>query len=106
MGRGAVRSIDFKAVREAAIEILGEISEDTESVVKRDYYGRVYNKYYDKTGHKMHSNNYIPTERILHYISEDFLNKNGWKSCSRQMMMKHLEGSHIKAVRCITRLVP
>ena len=106
MGRGNVKSIDFKAVREAAIEILDEISEDAENVVKKDYYARVYNRYYDKTGHKMHYNNYIPTERILHYISEDFLNKNGWKSCSRQMMMKHLEGSHIKAIRCITRMVP
>lgn len=106
MGRGNVKSIDFKAVREAAIEILDEISEDTENVVKKDYYARVYNRYYDKTGHKMHYNNYIPTERILHYISEDFLNKNGWKSCSRQMMMNHLEGSHIKSIRCITRMVP
>ena len=69
MGRGNIKSIDFKAVREAAIEILDEISEDAENVVKKDYYARVYNRYYDKTGHKMHYNNYIPTERILHYIS-------------------------------------
>ena len=69
MGRGNIKSINFKAVREAAVQVLGEISEDTESVVKRDYYGKVYNKYYDKTRHKMHYNNYIPTERIVHYLS-------------------------------------
>jgi hypothetical protein len=105
MGRGNIKSINFKAVREAAVQVLGEISEDTESVVKRDYYGRVYNKYYDKTRHKMHYNNYIPTERIQGILSENFFNENGWKSCTRRKMMNHLEGRHIKAVRCITRLV-
>ena len=99
MGRGNVKSLDWKSIREAAVEALGE------HVVKRDYYAVVYQKYYTKTGHKMHYYNHIPVERIVHCISENFLNEHGWKSCSRQLMVKHLEGNHVKAVRCIKRLI-
>lgn len=105
MGRGSQKSLDWKSVREAAVEALDEIPDDQEHIVKRDYYAVVYQKYYTKTGHKMHYKNHIPVERILHCISENFLNDHGWKSCSRQLMVKHLEGNHLKAVRCIKRLI-
>ena len=106
MGKGASKSLDFKAVREAAIEALSEIPDDRENVFKKDFYAKVYSKYYDKTGHTMHYNNYIPIERLYPLISEEFLNNNGWKSCKRKVLLSPLEGNHNESIICITRLLP
>ena len=62
---------------------------------KRHFLIKVYTRYYETTGHKMHNRGIWPINRIASSITETTINDNGWKTVDKQKPIFNIDGIKI-----------
>ena len=96
--RGGRKAIDHEALQKSVIHVFDTLDPTLDEFEKRHFLIKVYTRYYETTGHKMHTRGSWPINRIASSITETTINDNGWKTVNRRKPIFNIDGVKISVI--------
>lgn len=95
MGNGASKPLNHDALQEAVVHVFDNLDPAMDEFEKKHFLIKVYSKYYEISGHMMHSRGDWPIERIASSIPETTIKRNGWKTINKREPIFDANGDRI-----------
>lgn len=104
--RGGRKGLHYSALQEAVVYVFDNLDPEMTKIVKRDFHIKVYNRYFQVTGHRMHTYGSYPINRIQGAIHEKTVREHGWRTIVKSKIIYGPNNERVaeKNIRYLRRL--